>query len=410
MRRNTFAKAGKRALSETTWSILIVVIMSVGLMGWMTIPSIGKSLESGVQGYANAVATYVVVQNNGDPFTLNQTIPQSLLAEFGKIPGVGEVYPVATNYTIFINSSPIHGGGVNVGNKTITSAEFSLGILSAVVGGSEGYPQSFLDLASGRVPAGNESGFIYNAGVGNPIQLGETANVQIAKVNFTAKEVGINKYIPLIGNNLGVLWNSSFIRSKLGTPLFAKTFEGGVNFVIIKAMSAEDVPAVVSRLRNLLANYQSYIIIYDQATVDNLLSLEKGTAPIYDLLGAVSLGFAVLAVFVVSNMAISRRGWEAGLLLTQGWSWKSLRDYNFFYLLLLGGLAFGLSILASAIVSNYTSTTYEVYGGYQTITVSIGTEFVVVAGVMVVALAFVSAIFTNWKLRKLGLDRILRDF
>jgi hypothetical protein len=379
-------------------------------MGWMTIPSIGTSLESGVQGYANAVATYVVVQNNGNPFTLNQTIPQSLLAKFGKIPGVGEVYPIATNYTIFNLSTPIPGGGVKVGNKTITSAESNLGILSAVVGGSEGYPQSFLDLASGRFPAGNESGFIYNSGVGNPFKLGEIAKVQIAKVNFTAKEVGINKYIPLIGNNLGVLWNSSLIRSELGVPLFAKTFGGGVNFVIIKTVSTEDVPAVVSSLRGLLASYQSYIIVYDQATVDNLLSLEKGTAPIYDLLGAVSLGFAVLAVFVVSNMAISRRSWEAGLLLTQGWSWKSLRDYIFFYLLLLGGLAFGLSILASAIVSKYTSTTYEVYGGYQTITVSIGTEFVVVAGVMVVVLAFVSAIFTNWKLRKLGLDRILREF
>ncbi len=206
-------------------------------MGWMTIPSIGTSLQSGVQGYANAVATYVVVQNNGNPFTLNQTIPQSLLAKFGEIPGVGKVYPIATNYTIFNFSTPIPGGG-----------ESSLGILSAVVGGSEGYPQSFLDLASGRFPAGNESGFIYNSGEGNPFNLSETANVQIAKVNFTAKEVGINKYIPLIGNNLGVLWNSSFIRSELGVPLFAKTFGGGVNFVIIKTVSTEDVPAVVSAM------------------------------------------------------------------------------------------------------------------------------------------------------------------
>jgi ABC-type lipoprotein release transport system permease subunit len=410
MRRIAFAQAGKRALREKSWSILIIAIMSLGLTGWMTIPSIGTSLQSGVQGYANAVATYVVVQNNGNPSTLNQTLPQSMIEQFGQIPGVSKVYPIVTNYTIFFFSPPRSDGSIKVGNRTIAVDEASLGILSAVVGGIRGYPPNLLDLASGSAPSGNEAGFVYNSDIGNPLSLGNSTKVQIANINFTATEVGINKYVPLIGNNLGVLWNNSFMESVLGTSLLDKTFGGGANFVIIKTTSAENVPAVVSSLKSLLGSYQSYIVIYDQATVNNLLSLEQGTAPLYELLGVVSLSFAVLAVFVVSYVAINRRSWEAGLLLTQGWSWDGLRAYFFSYLLILGVLSFGVSVLASAVIGKYTGSTYQVYGGYQVITVKLGVEYVLIAGVIVVVLAIASAIFSNWRLRKVDLDGILREF
>jgi ABC-type lipoprotein release transport system permease subunit len=400
--------AWKKTLKETSWSLIIIAIMSVGQTGWIAVPSIGSSLQSAVQDYGNAVATYVVVENNGNPSTLNVTLPQTLLQQIRSVPGIQEVYPIATNYSIFFNPPSIVSAVV--GNKTIGIQISSLGIHSAVVGGETGYPKQLLDIAAGRAPSGNEAGFVYNSNEANPYKLGDTAQVQISGVNFTAKEVGINKYIPLIGNNLGVLWNSSFVESKLGSVLFHKTFSQKVNTVIIKVDSVQDVPGAVSGIKNLTANYSDYLVIYDQATVDNLLSLQNGVAPLYELLGLLSLAFAIVAVFVVSYVAINRRSWEVGLLLTQGWSWKDVRSYFFFHFLALGVISLALSIFASVVISRFSGATYEVYGGYQVISITVGLGYVVVAAVMIVGLATASAAFVTWKLRKAGLDRVLREF
>lgn len=410
MKSTSLSYARRKALRETSWSIIVIVIMSVGFTGGIIIPSVGSSLQSGVEQYANAVATYVVVQNNGNPSTLNQTIPPALLNQIASIDGVQQVYPVVTNYTIFLFHPPRTLGNVRIGNTTMIAVQASLGFLSAVVGGSTGYPPQLVDPAIGRAPGAGESGFLFNSNQDNPFNVSNSAQVQVAGTNFTATELGINKYIPLIGNNLGVLWDSSFMKNKLGGVLFDQTFGKGVNFIIVKAVSINDVPSVVSRLQQLFAGYSSYFVTYDQGTVHSLTSLETGVAPLYELLGVVSLAFAAIAVLTVSYISVSRRGWEAGLLLSQGWTWKNVRNYFIFYFLILAGISLALSVMASYALSRYTGSAYEVYGGYLDVAVSPGLGFVLAASVMALLLSVVSSFLIIRRLQRTGLDKILRDF
>jgi hypothetical protein len=384
--------------------------MSIGLTAWIAVPSIGNSLQSGFLGYANAVGTYIVVQNNGNPASINQTIPSNLIQSMAQIPGIESIYPIVTNYTIFLFPDPKSVGTTQIGNKTVNLTLGSEGFLSAVIGGNTGYPQQLMDISAGRIPGNNEAAFDLNSYQDNPFNLSNVADVQVANRNFTATEVGINKYIPLIGNNLGVLWNASFMEQELGSSLFNTTFGHGINFVILKATSVANVGTAVSAIKNLLSAYPSYLVIYDQSSVDNLLSLQKGVAPFYTLLGIVSLSFAAIAVLIVSVIAINRRGWESGLLISQGWTWKDLRDYFFFYFLILFLVSLSLSILASLVVAKYSATSFEVYGGYITINVSLGLPYLEVAGLMAIVLTAAASVFMTWRLQRMGLDRILREY
>jgi hypothetical protein len=299
-------------------------------------------------------------------------------------------------------------GTGKIGNKTVPFYATSIGVMSAVIGGSMGYPQNLLSPSIGRMPNSGEAGFIFNGGNVNLFNVSDTANVSIANTNFTATEVGVNKYTPLL-NSPGILWDRSFMEQTLGSTVFNETF-GIVNFVLIKATSLTDVAGVVSRLNALLVNYPEYFVTYDQATIANLLSLQRGTAPLYNFLGVVSLGFTIIAVLGISHIAASRRGWEAGLLVSQGWSWSDVRKYFFDYFFILAAISLALSILASFVISKYAGSTYEVYGGYLTINVNIGMVYVAAAVVMVVILPLVASIFISRRLRRTGLDTILRDY
>ena len=400
----------KKAQREASWSLIIIVVMSVGLTGWIAIPSVGASLQSALFAYTNSVSTYIVVQNNGNPSTLNQTISQALLQKMASIKGVQRIYPIVTNYTIFTFPDPKPIGNATIGNKTVTLTENSIGFLSAVIGGNTGYPSQLIDPAVGTAPQGNESGFIFNSLQDNPFNVSDTAHVHIANDNFTAKELGVNKYVPILGNNLGVLWNVSFMEQELGPTLFQKTFGEGTNFVVIKMASVDNVPGAVTQLTALMAAYSSYIVIYDQAAVDNLISVQDGLAPFYTLLGALSLILSAIAVLVISYVAISRRGWEAGLLVSQGWQWSELRRFFFAYFLILASISMALSLVASEVISKYSSTSYEVYGGFVSVAISLEPAYLISAAIIAVALTGVASIFMTWKLERAGLDRALREY
>lgn len=397
MKHSTLNYASKKAMREASWSAVIIIVMFIGQTALVTIPSIASSLQAGVQDYANAAATYIVISNNGNPSARNQTILPTLLTQLRLIPGIQETYPVVTNYTLFLN--PARFPHVH-----------AMGFLSAVIGGDTGYPEQLLSLAAGRIPKGDEAGFVVNLSNGVPYNLSDTASVSIASVNFTAKESGISNYSPLLGENLGVLWNSSFVRSELGSGLFQKTFGKGVNFVIVKAASVQDVAGVIPPLTRMLSGYPDYVISYDKATVDNLISLQKGVTPLYDLLGLVSVAFAIVATLTISYIAATRRAWEAGLMLSQGWSWNIVRNFFFLYFLILSEISLVLSIMASYVISNYSSANYEVYGGFIHVPVSLKFEYLLTAGIISAVVPLFASIFIVWRIRKIGLDRILREF
>jgi ABC-type lipoprotein release transport system permease subunit len=388
----------RRVRREGLWTLTIAFVMVIGLTGLIVVPSVSTSLESGVQDYANAAATYIVVSNNYSPFAKNITLPPAVLEQIASIKGVQAMYPIDVNFTYFLYP-PQYGGHIA-----------KLGFPSAVVGGPSGFPPQLITLEGGALPESQAPGFLMNADAGPTYTLNESARVQIANVNFTAREVGVSNYVPVLGDNLVVLWDQSYVKAQLGPALFNTTFGKGTSFVVIKTDTVQDVEAVVQNLGKVLSPYQDFVISYDQPTVANLLSLENGTAPLYDALGIASLAFAMGGVIAVTNVAITRRSWEPGLVLTQGWNYRDVTVFFLCYFLIISTIALAVSIMLSYVISRLSGVQYEVYGGNIFVPVSPSSEFVIASIAVSISLPFLAALFVSWKVRRKGLDSVLREF
>lgn len=398
----------RKAFREYGWSAIIVVIIVVGLSGWVVIPSIGMSLESGLNNYANAAATYIVVSYNGNPSFSNQTLSNSTLAQFRSIAGVESIYPVGTSETEWF---PPSGDTIfpTENNMTVTIAE--VGYTSAVIGGDNGFPLQLLVLSSGTLPVPGSGSFILNSNDLGYNLSNQTLKMQVGGVNVTGKSSGSSQYIPLIGNNLQILWDRTFILNQLGSKSFSQTF-GRINFVIIKAEDVSQVSAIATTVTSDLAKggYKAYTVDYDSLTVQSLQSLEAGTAPEYTLLGVVSLGAMIFAVGAVSYVSVNRRGWEAGMLVSQGWRFRDVLTYYFTYLVVLLLLSSVLAGAVSLVVAHYSVSTFAVYANSIVVAPTVNLGYL--AGGIVIMLLVCSLV--SWamvrKIRRSGLDKTLREY
>jgi len=398
----------RKAFREYGWSAIIVVIIVVGLSGWVVIPSIGMSLESGLNNYANAAATYIVVSYNGNPSFSNQTLSNSTLAQFRSIAGVESIYPVGTSETEWF---PPSGDTIfpTENNMTVTIAE--VGYTSAVIGGDNGFPLQLLVLSSGTLPVPGSGSFILNSNDLGYNLSNQTLKMQVGGVNVTGKSSGSSQYIPLIGNNLQILWDRTFILNQLGSKSFSQTF-GRINFVIIKAEDVSQVSAIATTVTSDLAKggYKAYTVDYDSLTVQSLQSLEAGTAPEYTLLGVVSLGAMIFAVGAVSYVSVNRRGWEAGMLVSQGWRFRDVLTYYFTYLVVLLLLSSVLAGVVSLVVAHYSVSTFAVYANSIVVAPTVNLGYL--AGGIVIMLLVCALV--SWamvrKIRRSGLDRTLREY
>jgi FtsX-like permease family len=394
----------RKAFREHGWSVIIIVIMVAGLSGWVVIPSTGNSLESGLNNYANAAATYIIVSYNGNPNYRSQYLSNSTLAQFQSIAGVEDVYPIGINET---DVFPPHFT-LTENNMTVTFAE--IGYTSAVIGGDDGFPPQLLVLSSGALPTPGSGSFILNGNYGLDLSSG-TLKMQVGGVNVTGRNSGSSQYIPLIGNNLQILWDRTFILDQLGAKLFSQTF-GSINFVIIKAADVAQVTAIANTVTSDLASggYKAYTVDYDALTVQSLQSLESGTAPEYALLGIVSLAGMVLGVIAVSFVAINRRGWEAGLLVSQGWRFRDVLTYYFTYFALLLALSAVIATGVSYAVTRFTSVSFSVYANTVELAPTLNFEYLVGGiAVMILVSALVSWMMVR-RVRRNGVDSVLRSF
>lgn len=401
--------AGRKVEREAFWTVVIIAILTAGAMASIASSSIGLSLESGLGKYADAVATYIVVQNNNNPEYSNQRIPESVIEQINLMQGVEAVYPVATAYTHFIFSPNVIRGYGTVGNQTYPIMGGEEGLLSSVIGGRMGFPRQLLVLESGVIPGGNTSGFILNSLVEAPTNF---TKVQIAGVNITAAQVGVNSYIPLVGNNLPVLWDADFVRSILGNQLFNDTYgeNAGTSFLIIKANSINLVPSIAASISRLLSSYPGYNVQYDQSTIDNLLSFEAGTTPFYILLGAISIGTTTIAFVSVAFVAVRRRQWETALLIVQGWKWKQVLAYLSYYFLILALVSYSLALLGSLTILRLTSETFQAYGGYISVPASFNLPSALGTAAAVFLLTGLLPLAITRGLRRHGLESALREY
>lgn len=397
----------KKAFREFGWSAIIVVIMVTGLSGWVVIPSVGLSLEAGLNNYANAAATYIVVSYNGNPNFANQALSNSTLNQFESIPGVESIYPVG------INETQVFTPGLTEQEDNITVSITELGYTSAMLGGSNGYPIPLVVLSSGALPVEGSDSFILNANQGalGYNLSGRTLSMQVGGLNVTGRSSGQSQYIPLIGNNLQILWDRTFMMNQLGPKLFNQTF-GRINFVVIKAADITRVSAIAETITSELskAGYKAYTVDYDALTVQSLQSLEAGTAPEYTILGIVSLGAMVLGIIAVSFVVVNRRGWEAGMLVSQGWTLSNVLTFYFTYFAVLLMISAVLATVVSTAVARFTVVSFSVYGGSIELAPTLSFEYLLGGvGVMLLVCALVSWVIVR-RVKRTGLDAVLRSF
>jgi ABC-type antimicrobial peptide transport system permease subunit len=396
----------------------------------MVVPSLSASLQEGLASYSNSVATYMFVYNTGED-NFQSRLPAKVTDQIAATAGVQEVYPIVANWTYFIGLDI----GMFLANGTRLNMTGSIGgQYSAVIGGQGGFPQALISLSAGRLPENGEAGFIINGLANSAFRMNQTyaaifeepsqnrtpdVNTFIDDwgreyVRFNATAVGQMPYNPML-QEVGVLWDSNFLRQKLGVQLYDKTFGGqGANYFIVKAEGIRQVEQVAANLQSIFndlsTDYPGYSVIYDQATVQAQLSFQSGSAVLYELIGITSLFSVVSMVFLVTYLFSGRRRWEAGLLITQGWNWRRVTKLFFYYYIVLGIISVAISALLSIIIAGQVGYSFQVYANTLVIPILISPYTLVSGLVISLLVSTVAAYFAVWRMKKMGLDNLLREY
>ncbi len=134
------------------------------------------------------------------------------------------------------------------------------------------------------------------------------------------------------------------------------------------------------------------------------------TAPLYEIIGLISLVAVIAITFLVSHLVAGKRSWEAGMLLTQGWKWRESYSLFSYYFLMLSIVSFALAAVISVAASHFFTSTYYIFAQQVTVTAA-ADPFYVVTGLL---LAILMSPFASWtvvrRLKRMGLDGILRAY
>ena len=411
---------------ERIWSFAVVGLLAVGLVTWMIIPSISASLQAGLSSYSNNVSTYMFVYDTGrDHFSYR--FPLEVSDKITSIPGVQKVFPIIDNITQFIDNSTVFtlANGTRIGAKGMI-----IGYQSAVIGGQGGFPQSLITLSAGKLPE-NEAGFVFNgvASTDFALNVTRTALLPVSTFNQEAKSSSYvdpqtsNEYIRINATAMGqmpynpmlqqimVLWSSSFLQQKLGATDYNHTFGGeGANFFIVKAQNIQQVEQIAGKLQSIFANYSGYSVIYDQAVVKSELSFQSGSSLLYLAIGVTCMFAVISIIFIITYVFISRRSWETGLLLSQGWNWRRITNLYISYYLTLGLVAIAISVPSSLLAASRFSLSFQAYDNTLTIPMVINPYLIASGTAICLLISALAAYFAIHRMRKMGLDNLLREF
>ena len=225
---------------------------------------------------------------------------------------------------------------------------------------------------------------------------------------FNATATGVIAMNPLF-NNFYVLWNSSFIRYELGNATYNRLFGGEPNYVIIKVDSINDVTNVVNQVDDIINPYPRFVVWYNQALIDSLLSFQSQTAPLYYALDIIALIAAIAVTALLANVSSGRRIWEAGLFIAQGWLWNNVYRLYYFYFLIISISGFALSLIASIIISHLLVFRYQVYASTLSIQLVISPVFVFIAFILAITIPFLASYIALRKFRR-NIDRMLAEY
>jgi ABC-type antimicrobial peptide transport system permease subunit len=343
--------------------------------------------------------------------------------DISSIKGVEEVWPVMTNATTFVkyNVTEIYNG------QNVTFAATYESARSAVIGGTNGFPTSLLTLASGRYPDSVQPEMVFNGRLLLGWHVNDTYYVDIGCLTcygsatshgnvtgqFNVTAVGVTAANPLL-SDVFILWNSTYLENLLGPTLYNQTFLGNdqsyADFIIVKVDNLQDVQPVVTALQGILVPYPLFGTTSNQALKASLLSYRGLTGPVYEILGWASLISVAAIVFLVAYIVVGRRTWEAGLVLAEGWSWRKVLQYYWFYLTLMGGIALALAIpIATNLIGSFGAS-YNVYGETIQFAAYVDPLYVGTAVVLIVFASSLSSLLFVRRMKRLGLDGILREY
>jgi len=409
----TFKIAKRKVVKERMWSLAIVGLLTLGLTTWMVVPSISASLQRGLSSYSNSIATYIYVYHT-EMDNHGQRIPIFVNDEIAAIQGVQEVYPIISNRTYFFDVIQFH---FTLPDGTETTTKSSIGgFLSAVIGGQGGFPQVLANTYEGRSP-GNEAGFLTNSLTGSTLKLNQTyvvgftvpCNSSDGYLKFNATAIGQIPYNPML-QQVEVLWNSTFLQQMLGKQGYESTFGGeGANLFIIKAQDIKQVEPVAEKLKSIFSSYPGYSVVFDQQTIEAQMSFESGSGVLYDLIGIMLLFSVISIIFLFTYVFSLRRKWEVGLMITQGWGWQRVNNLFLQYYLILGLISGFISVAFSLFLGNQINYSFQVYGSTLAIPVSISLDLVTSGFILSLLVSVVAARFAVWRMRKMGLDNLLRE-
>jgi len=343
----------RKAKGELIISLLLMGIIASTLSSFIVLASASSSLQYGLQNYVNQFAPWIVVTPAG-PCQLPscaKTLPFSVIDNISSLAGVQNVYPMVlfTAVQVHYNWSTIYNGK----NETLTLYE---GSSSAAVGGPGSFPSTLLDISKGNFPQGNQNEFVHVANYPisdnfNNVFFSSFYDFNPLSGMFNATSTGVIAMNPLF-SEFQLLWNSSFIRYELGNATYNQLFAGEPNYVIIKVDSINDVSNVVNQVDDIINPYPRFIVLYNQALIDSLLSFQSQTAPLYYALDIIALIAAIAVTALLANVSSGRRIWEAGLFIAQGWLWNNVYRLYYFYFLIISISGFALSLIASIIISH----------------------------------------------------------
>ena len=230
---------------------------------------------------------------------------------------------------------------------------------------------------------------------------------------FNATAVGLTASNPLLGD-VFILWNSTYVENFMGPTLYNQTFLGNdqsyADYVIVKVDTLQDVQPVVTALQAVLEPYPVFGIVSNQALKASLLSYNGLTGPVYEALGLASLASVAAVVFFVAYIVVGRRSWEAGLVLAEGWSWNEVLQYYWSYLMVMGGIALAISLPLSAYLIGSFGASYSVYGQTVRFTAYLDPYYVLAALALMMVVACLSGLVFVRRMKRLGLDGILREY
>jgi hypothetical protein len=402
---SSFRLAPRKLRKERAWSALTVAILVVGLTSWIVFPSLGSSLANGLQTFGLSTATYIYVQ----PSSLGGAGPvlsPSIIDNVRSLPGVERAYTFASQGFAVEQS-----GKVTLPNGTISQGQNSYGITSIVLGDG-GLPSGFVELSQGRFPNGRQAEVVLTH-LTSGFVVGQTLTLQAGfgggGPTFNATVVGLAALNPLLEHTETAFWNATFLKQQLGDGPYENLFgPNATNSLVVKASSIQAVGVLVGEIKQILGN--DFSVSYDATLASSLEAFQAQAAPLYEAIGIISIGFSSLVVFFVSYLIGDRRRWEFGLYMSQGLRLGEVAKVLLFYFVFLGLIAFAISALLSLVLLSLLSFSFESISGTVYVAASPNPVIVLSGLPLTLALSAVAAGSTVWRMRRRGIDALLRDY